>query len=77
MYSLTIKELSKVNMQTKSVVKNGVICLMALENPKDFDNGISVMLDKFESNIKIPICIDNINILTEKIIPDKNSINSK
>jgi hypothetical protein len=47
--SLTLKELAKVNMQTKSVVKNGVICLMALENPKDFDNSIPVMLDK--SNI--------------------------
>lgn len=44
--SLTLKELSKVNMQTKSVIKNGVICLMALENPKDFDNSIPVMLDK-------------------------------
>lgn len=47
--SLTLKELAKVNMQTKSVIKNGVICLMALENPKDFDNSIPVMLDK--SNI--------------------------
>ncbi|EDP95167.1 DUF262 domain-containing protein [Kordia algicida OT-1] len=47
--SLTIKELTKVNMQTKSVIKNGVICLMALENPKDFDNSILVTLDK--SNI--------------------------
>jgi hypothetical protein len=44
--SLTLKELAKVNMQTKSVIKNGVICLMALENPKDFDNSIPVMLDK-------------------------------
>ena len=47
--SLTLKELEKVNMQTKSVIKNGVICLMALENPRDFDNSIQVMLDK--SNI--------------------------
>ncbi|MEX6627636.1 DUF262 domain-containing protein [Tenacibaculum salmonis] len=47
--SLTLKELAKVNMQTKSVIKNGVVCLMALENPKDFDNSIPVMLDK--SNI--------------------------
>ncbi|WP_306354109.1 DUF262 domain-containing protein [Flavobacterium sp. '19STA2R22 D10 B1'] len=44
--SLTLKELAKVNMQTKSVIKNGVICLMALENPKDFDNSTPVMLDK-------------------------------
>lgn len=48
-FSLTLKELAKVNMQTKSVIKNGVICLMALENPKDFDNSIPIMLDK--SNI--------------------------
>ncbi|UPS91400.1 DUF262 domain-containing protein [Bizionia sp. M204] len=47
--SLTLKELAKVNMQTKSVIKNGVVCLMALKNPKDFDNSIPVMLDK--SNI--------------------------
>lgn len=47
--SLTLKELAKVNMQTKSVIKNGVVCLMALENPKDFDNSTPVMLDK--SNI--------------------------
>jgi hypothetical protein len=47
--SLTLKELAKVNMQTKSVIKNGVVCLMALENPKDFDNSIPVMLDR--SNI--------------------------
>lgn len=44
--SLTLKELAKVNMQTKSVIKNGVICLMALENPKDFDNSTPVILDK-------------------------------
>ena len=35
--SLTIKELLKVRMQNISVIKNGVLCLMALENPKDFD----------------------------------------
>lgn len=47
--SLTLKELAKVNMQTKSVVKNGVLCIMALENPRDFDNSQLVILDK--SNI--------------------------
>lgn len=44
--SLTIKELLKVRMQNISVIKNGVLCLMALENPKDFDNGQLVTLDR-------------------------------
>jgi hypothetical protein len=47
--SLTLKELAKVSMQRKSVIKNGVLCLMALESPKDFDNSQIVILDK--SNI--------------------------
>ncbi|WP_258099549.1 DUF262 domain-containing protein [Marinoscillum pacificum] len=47
--TLTLKELSRVSMQNNSVVKNGVLCLMALNNPKDFDNGQIVILDK--SNI--------------------------
>ncbi len=44
--SLTLKELLKVRMQNKSVIKNGVLCLMALENLKDFDNGQIVSLDR-------------------------------
>jgi hypothetical protein len=44
--TLTMKELIKVNMQNKSVVKNAVLCLMALRNPVDFDNGQPVILDK-------------------------------
>lgn len=44
--SLTVKELLKVRMQNKSVIKNGVLCLMALENPVDFDNGQMVVLDR-------------------------------
>ena len=44
--SLTLKELLKVRMQNKSVIKNGVLCLMALENPQDFDNGQMVTLDR-------------------------------
>jgi hypothetical protein len=44
--SLTVKELRKIRMQNKSVIKNGVLCLMALENPKDFDNGQVVTLDR-------------------------------
>jgi hypothetical protein len=43
--TLTIKELLKIQMRTASVVKNGVLCLMALNNPKDFDNSQSVSLD--------------------------------
>jgi len=44
--SITLKELLKVRMQNKSVIKNGVLCLMALENPQDFDNGQMVVLDR-------------------------------
>jgi hypothetical protein len=44
--SITLKELLKIKMQNKSVIKNGVLCLMALENPKDFDNGQMVILDR-------------------------------
>lgn len=44
--SLTIKELLKVRMPNKSVIKNGVLCLMSLNNPKDFDNGQIVTLDR-------------------------------
>jgi hypothetical protein len=44
--SLTIKELRKIRMQNTSVIKNGVLCLMALENPVDFDNGQLVTLDR-------------------------------
>jgi hypothetical protein len=44
--SLTTKELVKVRMQNISVIKNGVLCLMALENPKDFNNGQPVILDR-------------------------------
>ncbi|MCB0458509.1 MAG: DUF262 domain-containing protein [Flavobacteriaceae bacterium] len=44
--TLTLKELIKVRMQNKSVVKNGVLCLMALKNPVDFNNGQLVVLDK-------------------------------
>lgn len=44
--TLTLKELIKVNMQNKSVIKNGVLCLMGMQNPVDFDNGQQVILDK-------------------------------
>nr|WP_299032297.1 DUF262 domain-containing protein [uncultured Tenacibaculum sp.] len=44
--TLTLKELVKVRMQNKSVIKNGVLCLMSLNKPVDFDNGQTVILDK-------------------------------
>jgi hypothetical protein len=44
--TLTIKELSKVRMRTKSVIKNGVLCLMSLKEPRDFDNGQPVVLNR-------------------------------
>lgn len=53
--SLSIKELTKIKMQSASVIKYGVLCLMALEEPKDFDNGQSVTLDNTiisRSNVK-------------------------
>lgn len=39
-------------MNTSSVVKQGILCLMALKNPVDFDNGILVNLDKTEISRK-------------------------
>ena len=50
--SLSSKELVKIRMNTSSVVKQGILCLMALKNPVDFDNGILVNLDKTEISRK-------------------------
>ena len=33
-------------MNTRSVIKNGILSLMALNNPQDFDNNDAVTLDK-------------------------------
>lgn len=44
--SLTVKELSRIRMNNVSVIKNGILCLMALKTPVDFDNGQPVVLDK-------------------------------
>ena len=41
---LEAADLVKIRMQTASVVKNGVLCLMALQIPRDFDNGDQVNL---------------------------------
>lgn len=43
---LTVDELIRVRMNLRSVIKNGILCLMALNGPLDFDNGVIVTLDK-------------------------------
>ena len=43
---LVADDLKRVKMGTRSVIKNGVLCLMALRKPVDFDNGNIVTLDK-------------------------------
>lgn len=76
--SLTIKELLKVRMQNKSVIKNGVLCLMALENPQDFDNGLSVTLDR--TNVSRSNSKENHHFfpfsLRQNFKTDSNGINS-
>jgi hypothetical protein len=76
--SLTMKELLKVRMQNKSVIKNGVLCLMALENPKDFDNGQVVVLDR--TNVSRSNSKENHHFfpfsLRQQFGTDSNGINS-
>lgn len=76
--SLTVKELLKVRMQNKSVIKNGVLCLMALENPQDFDNGLSVTLDR--TNVSRSNSKENHHFfpfsLRQQFGTDSNGINS-
>ena len=43
---LLLDDLKKIRMVHRSVIKNGVLCLMALQHPQDFDNGNLVTLDK-------------------------------
>lgn len=43
---LSVEDLKRVRMNTRSVIKNGVLSLMALNNPQDFDNNDAVTLDK-------------------------------
>lgn len=43
---LSVEDLKRVRMNTRSVIKNGILSLMALNNPQDFDNNASVTLDK-------------------------------
>ena len=76
--SLTLKELLKIRMQTKSVIKNGVLCLMTLENPKDFDNGQLVTLDR--TNVSRSNSKENHHFfpysLRQQFGTDSNGINS-
>ena len=43
---LSVEDLKRVRMNTRSVIKNGILSLMALNNPQDFDNNDLVTLDK-------------------------------
>lgn len=43
---LTLSDLRKARMNQRSVIKNGVLCIMAMNAPVDFDNGDVVTLDK-------------------------------
>lgn len=43
---LSFEDLKRVRMNTRSVLKNGILCLMALNSPQDFDNNDAVTLDK-------------------------------
>ena len=43
---LLLDDLKKIRMVHRSVIKNGVLCLMALQKPVDFNNGDLVTLDK-------------------------------
>lgn len=44
--SLRAEDLRWVRMNNASVIKNGILCLMARNHPQDFDNGQPVALDK-------------------------------
>lgn len=76
--SITTKELIKIRMQTKSVIKNGVLCLLALKNPVDFDNGQIVALDR--SNVSKSNSKENHHFfpysLKDEFGTDNNGINS-
>ncbi|MBQ7056946.1 MAG: hypothetical protein IJM84_03255, partial [Bacteroidaceae bacterium] len=43
--SLKAEDLERIRMNTSSVIKNGILCLMARNTPHDFDNGQVVTLD--------------------------------
>ena len=43
--SLKAEDLARIRMNTSSVIKSGILCLMARKSPCDFDNGQVVTLD--------------------------------
>lgn len=75
---ISLKDISRVRMQNKSVIKNGVMCLMSLRSPKDFDNGNTVHLDR--SNLSKSNSKENHHFfpysLREQFGTDANGINS-
>lgn len=42
---LMLEDLKKIRMVNRSVIKNGILCLMALQKPLDFNNGDIVTLN--------------------------------
>lgn len=44
--TLTCQDLRRINMKNKSVIKDGILCILAANNPVDFNNGQGVKLDK-------------------------------
>lgn len=75
---LSLKDITRVRMQNKSVIKNGIMCLMSLKQPKDFDNGNFVHLDK--TNLSKSNSKENHHFfpysLKENFGTDANGINS-
>ena len=65
-------------MQNTSVVKNGILCLLALEKPVDFDNGLQVTLNK--TNVSKLNSKENHHFfpysLMQRFGTDNNGINS-
>lgn len=43
--AIKAEDLKRIRMNTSSVIKNGILCLMARNQPLDFDNGQFVTLD--------------------------------
>ena len=75
---ISLKDITRVRMQNNSVIKNGVMCLMSLRTPKDFDNGNTVPLDR--SNLSKSNSKENHHFfpysLREQFGTDANGINS-
>lgn len=43
--NLSVEDLSKIKMGTKSAIKNAVLCMLALKKPKHFENGSDIDVD--------------------------------